>query len=293
MTLKAAPVTVYQTPSAILSRSGDGPARGVVWPPVGVSMAFERMKLGEMLLKKKLITKEQLDTAIEYQKSLGGKIGNIIVKLGYMTDEALTREIARHYNMEVTDLANMILPVNLLKAVPKDIIEKHHLIPVHQTNSVLTVAMSDPTDYEALDELQFVTGKKIETTLATRDSIKRAIAEYLEEREKEGIVSEPTLKPKSAGRLRPASKGSLAALRDATESSMVDEVRQRLSGEGAKINTAMVTRAEVRAALIPLLIKKGVISEQELYDSVIELLKRKGVIEQRELTDRAKELGGR
>ncbi|MCB9895204.1 MAG: hypothetical protein H6839_12190 [Planctomycetes bacterium] len=256
-------------------------------------MAFERLKLGEMLLKKKLISKEQLDTAIEYQKSLGGKIGSIIVKLGYMTDEALTREIARHYNMEVTDLANMILPVNLLKAVPKDIIEKHHLIPVHQTANVLTVAMSDPTDYEALDELQFVTGKKIETTLATRDSIKRAIAEYLNEKERESVVSDPSLKPKSAGKLRPASKGSLAALRDATESSLIDGVRNRLGDQGAKLNTSAVTRADLRAAVIPVLLKKGLITEQELYDSVVELLKRKGVVDQRELSDRAKDLGGR
>jgi type IV pilus assembly protein PilB len=257
-------------------------------------MAFERLKLGEMLLKKKLITKEQLDTAVEYQKSLGGKIGSIIVKLGYMTDEALTREIARHYNMEVTDLANMILPVNLLKAVPKDIIEKHHLIPVHQTNSVLTVCMSDPTDYEALDELQFITGKKIETTLATRDSIKRAIAEFLDQSDaqSEDIVVSGD-KPKSAGKLRPASRGSLAALRDATESSLVDSVRNRLGNEGAKINTNMVTRADLRAAAIPVLLKKGLITEQELYDSVVELLKRKGVIDQRELSDRAKDLGGR
>lgn len=269
---------------------GGGPPAG--WLR-GVTMAFERIKLGEMLLKKKLITKEQLDTAIEYQKSLGGKIGSIIVKLGYITDEALTREIARHYNMEVTDLANMILPVNLLKAVPRDIIEKHHLIPIHQTNKVLTVCMSDPTDYEALDELQFVSGKKIETTLATRDSIKRAIAEFLDNAEREAEAQGGGEKPKSAGRLRPASRGSLAALRDATESSLVDEVRNRLTGQGAKINTSMVTRADLRAAVIPVLLKKGVISEQELYDSVLEILKRKGVLDQRELSDRAKELDGR
>ncbi|MCC7507885.1 MAG: hypothetical protein IT464_00750 [Planctomycetes bacterium] len=257
---------------------------------------MERLKLGEMLLKKSLITKEQLDTAIEYQKSLGGKIGNIIVKLGYMTDEGLTREIARQYNMEVTDLANMILPVNLLKAVPKDIIEKHHLIPVHQTDKVLTVCMSDPTDYEALDELQFVSGKKIETTLATRDSIKRAIAEFLEESDKAdrkaaGITGG---KPPSAGKLRPASRGSLAALREATESSLVDEVRERLNQAGVKgVSTQTLTRAELRAAVIPVLIKKGLISEADLFDAVIEVLKRKGVIDQRELTDRAKDLGGR
>lgn len=263
-------------------------------------MAFERMKLGEMLLKKGLVTKEELDTAVEYQKSLGGKIGGIIVKLGYMTDEALTREIARHYNMEVTDLANMILPVNLLKAVPRDIVEKHHLIPVHQTNNVLTVCMSDPTDYEALDELQFVTGKKIETTLATRDSIKRAIAEYLETMEREekkarGVVVQSD-KPKSAGRLRPASQGSLAALRDATESSLIDSVKNRLNSdaakEGNKLSTMAITRADLRSAVIPLLVKKGLINENELFDAVTELLKRKGLLDQRELTDKAKELGG-
>lgn len=251
-------------------------------------MAFERMKLGEMLLKKKLITEEQLDTAIEYQKSLGGKIGGIIVKLGFLSDAALTKEIARHYSMEVTDLANMILPLNLLKAVPKDIVEKHHLIPVHQTSKVLTVAMSDPTDYEAIDELQFATGKKIETTLATRDSIKRAIAEYLDVQDREKAASQPALKPKSAGRLRPASRGALQALRgDATEAGIVDNARAKLGGS---VNTQTLTRADIRAALIPTLIKKGVISENDLYDGLLEVLKNKGVISQADLNDRAKGL---
>lgn len=251
-------------------------------------MAFERMKLGEMLLKKKLITKEQLDTAIEYQKSLGGKIGGIIVKLGFLSDAALTKEIARHYNMEVTDLANMILPLNLLKAVPKDIVEKHHLIPVHQTAKVLTVAMSDPTDYEAIDELQFATGRKIETTLATRDSIKRAIAEYLDVQDREKAASQPALKPKSVGRLRPASRGALQALRsDMSEAGIVDNAR---AGLGGAVNTQTLTRADIRAALIPTLIKKGVISENDLYDGLLEVLKNKGVISQADLNDRAKGL---
>lgn len=253
-------------------------------------MAFERTKLGEMLLKKKLITSEQLDTAVEYQKSLGGKIGNIVVKLGYITDETLTREIARHYNMEVTDLGNMILPVNLLKAVPRDIVEKHHLIPIHVTDKVLTVCMSDPTDYEALDELQFVTGKKIETTLATRGSIKHAIAEFLGELEREEAKSGKRGTPEG-GRLRPASKGSIKALRDATESSLVDDLRTRISGQSGNINTTAVTRSDLRSALIPVLLKKGVITENELFDGVMDILRRKGVIEQRDLMDRAKELG--
>jgi hypothetical protein len=261
----------------------------------GVAM-LERQKLGEMLFKKSLITKEQLDTAIEYQKSLGGKMGNIIVKLGYMTDEGLTREIARQYNMEVTDLANMILPVNLLKAVPRDVIEKHHLIPVHQNDKVLTVCMSDPTDYEAIDELQFVTGKKIETTLATRDSIKRAIAEFTAalEKEERGGRAASVGQPAGGGRLRPASKGSIQALRDASESALVEQVRERLVSQGVKaVNTQTLTKGELRAALIPVLLKKGVITENELFDGVIEILKRKGVVEQRELLDRAKGLSGR
>lgn len=256
-------------------------------------MNFERMRLGEMLLSKKLITKEQFDTAVEYQKSLGGKLGGIIVKLGYMADDALTREIARHYNMEVTDVANMILPVNLLKSVPRAIIEKHNLIPVHVQPDVLTVAMSDPTDYEALDELQFVTGKKVETTLATRDSIKRAITEFLNalDKEERGESFRLPAKPSSGGKLRPASKGSMQALRDASESSLVEQVRDRLNAQGAKVNTQTLTRAELRAAVIPLLVKKGIISEAELFDAVADLLKRKGVIDQRDVTDTAK--GGR
>ena len=251
-----------------------------------------------MLLSKKLITREQLETANEYQKSLGGKLGGIIVKLGYMTDDALTREIARHYNMEVTDLANMILPVNLLKSVPRAIIEKHNVIPVHVTNDVLTVAMSDPTDYEALDELQFVTGKKVETTLATRDSVKRAITEFLSALDKEegGHGAGPSSGVRqagSAGKLRPASKGSLSALREATESSLVDDLKGRLSTQGVKVNTQTLTRQELRSAVIPLLIRKGIINEGELFDSIVDLLKRKGVLDQRDINVTAKELGGR
>lgn len=257
-------------------------------------MAFERIKLGELLKKKKLLTDEQLVTAIEYQKSLGGKIGAIVVKLGYLTDEQLTREIARHYGMEITDLANQVLPIDLLKAVPMDIMDKHHVIPVHQTATVLTVAMSDPTDYEALDELQFATGKKIETTLAASDSIKRAIAELKNTLEDEANAKAGKKeRAKSVGALRPASRGSIAALQDATESALVAEVKGRLADSGGKISSSMLTRADLRAAVIPLLIKKGVISEGELFDSVIELLKKKGVIEQRELIAKSKSLGGK
>jgi hypothetical protein len=251
----------------------------------------ERSNLGEMLVKKGLLTKEQLDTVHEYQKTLGGKIGGIIVKLGYMSDEALTREIAKHYSMEVTDLANMVLPVNLLKAVPRSVVEKHHLIPIHVTKNVLTVCMSDPTDYEALDELQFVTGKKIETTLATRESIRKAIAEFTGELESADM---PADAPGSGAKLRPASRGSLQALREATESALVDDFRKRAADVtgGKRVNTQAITRAELRGALIPVLLKKGVITENDLYDGLIDVLRRKGVFEQRELQERARELGG-
>ena len=129
--------------------------------------------------------------------------------------------------MEGTELANQILPVDLLKVVPRQIIEKHELIPVHVTNSVLTVAMSDPTDYEALDELQFATGKKIETTIATRDSIKRSIAEFLAAMDR-AAEQKPSEKPKIAGKLRPASAGSLKAFAESTESSLVEHVKRKL-----------------------------------------------------------------
>jgi type IV pilus assembly protein PilB len=253
-------------------------------------MGLERLKLGELLLKRKLITKEQLQSAIEYQRTLGGKLGQIVVKLGYISDDALTRELARSYNMGVTDLANQVLPMDLLKAVPKEIIQKHEIVPVHATQAVITIAMADPTDYEALDELQFVTGKKIEVTIATRDSIKRAIAEFLGHIEVESHGS--LQKVKSAGKLRPASQGSLRALAEATESSLVDSVKQRLGEASPTINTSAVTRADLRSAVIPLLVKKGVITEGELFDAVTALLVKKGVVDERDLKQKAKEIGG-
>ena len=266
---------------------------GVIW---GVVMAFERLKLGELLLKRKLVSKEQLNTAIEYQKSLGGKIGNIVVKLGFISDEQLTRELAHHYGMEVTDLANQILPLDLLKSVPRQIIEKHELIPVHVTGTVVTVAMSDPTDYEALDELQFATGKKIETTIATRDSIKRAIAEFLAQldRAAEAKAGAPKSedRPGSAGKLRPASAGSLKALAESTESSLIENVKRKIEAAGPKVAPNMLTRAELRAVVVPLLLKKGVITEGELFDAVVDLLKRKGVLSDREMVERAKDSAG-
>lgn len=208
-------------------------------------MEVEHTKLDELLVEKKVITAEQLKMAQEFQRSVGGKLTAVLVKLGFITDENLTRFIGEQQGIEVIDLDSMWLPDTLVKKIPRDLIEKHHVFPIAFKGDILTLATSEPMDFEATEEIQLVTNYRIEVVLATRSAIQRAINRVFYESKPEEPKKEQLMKE----------------LED-------HGVGKELSEKAAKQD---VTPMMLRRALIPLLIAKGVFTEEELIRKAKEL----------------------
>jgi len=203
-------------------------------------------KLGRLLVEAKLITEEQVKKAVDFQKVVGGKLPAVIVKLGYITDEQITNFIAKRQNLRIAELDKVVLPANLIKRVPRELIEKHTCMPIAFRDGVLSLAVVDPTDIEALEEIQLATDYKIEVALATRASISKAINQF--------FYAEKPVEEKSKDQL----------LKELEESPLPKEIDERASREG-------VSRAQLQRALIRLLIEKRIISEEELIKKAKEI----------------------
>ena len=135
-------------------------------------------KLGDMLLHAKIISKDQLDSALEYQKAIGGKLGVILVKLNFVKEERLVEFLSQQQKLKVVHINDHNIDPVLMKLVPRDFAEKHELMPIARDGGTLTVVTADPTDYPAIDELAFMTGMSIQAVLATRTEIVKAVQHY-------------------------------------------------------------------------------------------------------------------
>ncbi len=135
-------------------------------------------RLGELLVRENLISLQQLQSAQDAQKSEGGRLGYHLTKLGYLEETELTGFLAKQYNVPSIDLRAFDIDSEVIKLVPKDVCEKHVAIPVNRAGASLIVAMSDPSNIFAVDDIKFLTGYNIEVAVAAEDSIKEAIERY-------------------------------------------------------------------------------------------------------------------
>lgn len=135
-------------------------------------------KLGEMLLKSGLITEQQLQEALKLQKTSGGKLGFNLVKLGYVKEEDITSLLAEQYGVPAIHLEHFEIEQEVLNLVPQEICQKFLLIPIERTGATLTVAMADPSNIFALDQIRFLTGYNVEPVVASEASIRKAIDKY-------------------------------------------------------------------------------------------------------------------
>lgn len=133
-----------------------------------------------MLVKANLITPEQLTDAIALQKSTGGRIGSILVKLGYVSEEQIASYLGRQYGVPPVDLGKATIDPDILKLIPAEIARKYLLIPLGRSGSALTVAMADPSDIFAIDEVRFITGHNIQPMVAPDTSIRNALNRHYE-----------------------------------------------------------------------------------------------------------------
>lgn len=160
------------------------------------------LKLGDILVEAKLLTNEQLKTALDYQKKTGLKLGEVLEKLGFVAEDEILACLANQQSMEIVNLRNIIIPNALVKKIPLQLIEKYNIIPVGIKGDTLTIATSDPTDYEAVEQVQLLTDLKVDMVLATTTEIKIAIRDVFQPahrkaKEKNDILDELSGTPKN------------------------------------------------------------------------------------------------
>ncbi len=136
------------------------------------------VRIGELLLKEKRITPEQLQEALNYQKANGGKLGLNLIKLGFVKDEEITALLSRQYGVPSISLAEFEIDQAVIKLVPAETAQKYQILPLNRSGATLTIAMTDPTNVFAMDDIKFMTGYNVEPVVASESAVMEAIARY-------------------------------------------------------------------------------------------------------------------
>ena len=136
------------------------------------------VRIGELLLKEKRITPEQLQEALSYQRQNGGKLGANLVKLGFVKDEEITSLLSKQYGVPSISLNQFEIDPAVIKLVPAETAHKYQIIPLSRVGATLTIAMTDPTNVFALDDLKFMTGYNVEPVVAWETAVLDAIQKY-------------------------------------------------------------------------------------------------------------------
>jgi type IV pilus assembly protein PilB len=135
-------------------------------------------RLGELLVRDNLISLQQLQQAQAEQKRSGGRIGSLLVKQGSIQEAELTGFLSKQYGVPAIDLKTFDIEEEVIKLIPKATAEKHQIIPVNRAGSSLIVAMSDPSNIFAIDDIKFLTGYNVEVVVASEQAIREAIERY-------------------------------------------------------------------------------------------------------------------
>jgi type IV pilus assembly protein PilB len=135
-------------------------------------------RLGELLVREKLISLAQLRAAQDEQQRSGTNLGYTLAKLGYISDTEITNFLSQQYRVPTVNLEEYEIDAEILKLVSKDQCEKHRVVPVSRAGSSLIVAMADPTNLNAIDDLKFLTGYNIEPVIASEQAILAAVEKY-------------------------------------------------------------------------------------------------------------------
>src|SRR6476659_3248346 len=150
------------------------------------------VRIGELLLKEKRITPDQLQQALNHQKANGGKLGQHLVKMGLVKDEEITALLSRQYGVPSINLAQFEIDPAVIKLIPADTAQKYQIVPLSRAGATLTIAMTDPTNVFAMDDIKFMTGYNVEPVVASEVAVIDAIQKYYPNGGKASIVQVTT-----------------------------------------------------------------------------------------------------
>ena len=132
-------------------------------------------RLGDLLVKEKVITQEQLEAALKTQKETNARLGSVLVKLGYMSDDDVTNFLSRQYGVPAINLSYFEVDPSVVKLIPQETAKRYQILPLSRVGASLTIAMVDPTNVFAMDDIKFMTGFNIEPVVASESAIMEGI----------------------------------------------------------------------------------------------------------------------
>ena len=135
-------------------------------------------KLGEILVRENLVTPQQLREALDYQRTGGGRLGSNLVKLGMISDDVITAVLSRQYGVPSINLDLFSIEDEVIKLISQEVALKYTILPISKVGTTLTLAMADPTNVFAMDDIKFMTGLNVEPVIASEASIQMAIGKY-------------------------------------------------------------------------------------------------------------------
>src|SRR5437660_1698218 len=184
------------------------------------------VRIGELRLKEKRITPEQLQQALNAQKANGGKLGFNLVKMGFVKDEEITALLSKQYGVPSINLAQFEIDPAVVKLIPGETAHKYQIVPLSRAGATLTIAMTDPTNVFAMDDIKFMTGYNVEPVVASETAVLEAIQKYYP------TVRAVTPVPTGPSTLELASKGleELQATLEGDDVEVLDEL-QEISAE--------------------------------------------------------------
>lgn len=138
-------------------------------------------RLGDLLVRNNLLTPEQLAKAVTEQKMNKERLPETLIRLKYITEDDLAAFQSRQYGAPLIDLAEFEVDLNVVKLIDAEVVQKYHLIPISRAGATLIVAMSDPSNIFAIDDIKFMTGHNVEVVVATEGAIKAAIDKYYDQ----------------------------------------------------------------------------------------------------------------
>jgi hypothetical protein len=214
----------------------------------------EKKKLGDFLKESGLIDDFQLQTALSHQRNWGGKLGSILVEMEFIREEELARVIAEKMRIPYVDLFEPELPAASLLLIKSDVAKKYGVVPVRKEGNAIVIAMSDPMDMQAIDDLSFSTGFTIKPALALESEIKDAIRKYYDG---EDVERKPKASPfGSAGKMELIFGSDL--MTNSSEAQAAATVQGEASRPGLQEDRLRLD------ALITLLIEKNIINREDL-----------------------------
>ena len=135
-------------------------------------------QLGELLLERKIINERQLQKAIMIQKEKGGLLGSILVLLGYATEEQIAQALTTQFGFPYLPLTNYDVDAGVVKLIPENVAMQYNLIAIDKIGNSLTIAMSDPLNIHAIEDVELITNCKVQIFVSTQTDIKESIKRY-------------------------------------------------------------------------------------------------------------------